>query len=355
MRRDEEPIGFLHEKFVEWHRKNPISIESYAENIGLKQRQFFFRLLTLPLVVSRTSADSGVQSATLKDVDEDHLTIVKPRSRDHDVYAGVFRFVKKVLAWEKSAAGPDGIENSAVSHLTAAQPDTAESLEATPRSVDLSIAQVGFRESDDVSILVNMLLVSDEPLALVNTIKDWKKKLANDVLTSASLRDAETLSLSELLSRPAARGRLLEWLAVLPFSAYMYYAPRQGIGPIPPEVLQSRLFVQPLVHRLSKKTEHISAIHTDADIAPELRLAAEDIERRFHRKPNYSITGPGSNYRRPALIELAQLISEIAADYLGPAKSDSAVIAFAHVRTRIRFAENVVTQIRHTRDNNPLT
>lgn len=97
MAADSDTLDLLHDEFVEWHRRNPVPIESYAENVPLFRRRFLRGPLSLGLVVNRTSANPNIQGAIVRDLDEDHLGIVKPRSKTHDAYAGVLRFVKLSL------------------------------------------------------------------------------------------------------------------------------------------------------------------------------------------------------------------------------------------------------------------
>ena len=98
MRANAEPLDILHDQFIEWHRSHPIPVESYAENIGLFRVRWWSRPLPLGLVVPRSSANPGIAGHTVRDVDDDHLTLVKPRDRRHDVYAGVLRFIRDALA-----------------------------------------------------------------------------------------------------------------------------------------------------------------------------------------------------------------------------------------------------------------
>lgn len=79
-------------------------VESYAENVGLFRTRWFRRPLPLPLVVPRASANPGIADHTVRDVDDDHLTLVTPRNRQHDVYAGVLRFIRNALAPEAAPA-----------------------------------------------------------------------------------------------------------------------------------------------------------------------------------------------------------------------------------------------------------
>ncbi len=121
MRVNAEPLDILHDQFIEWHRNHPIPVDSYAENIGLYRKRWWWRPLPLGLVVPRTSANPGIAGHTVRDVDDDHLTIVKPRDRTHDVYAGVLRFVRDALA-EVSAHRVDVTPTARPPLVSAAQP-----------------------------------------------------------------------------------------------------------------------------------------------------------------------------------------------------------------------------------------
>lgn len=103
MKANAEPLDLMHEEFIEWHRRHPTPIESYAEHIGLFKKRWFFRPLPLGLVVERASANPGIVGHAVRDVAEDHLTIVKPKDSLQDVYAGVKRFIMRVLAKETDA------------------------------------------------------------------------------------------------------------------------------------------------------------------------------------------------------------------------------------------------------------
>jgi pimeloyl-ACP methyl ester carboxylesterase len=94
MRANAESLDFLHEQFIEWHRNYNVPVQSYAENVGLFRTRPLARPIPIGLVVPRASANTDIAGHTVRDVDEDHLTLVKPSNRQHDVYAGVLRFIK---------------------------------------------------------------------------------------------------------------------------------------------------------------------------------------------------------------------------------------------------------------------
>ncbi|MEZ5581142.1 MAG: hypothetical protein R3F40_18085, partial [Candidatus Competibacteraceae bacterium] len=110
MRDNAQPLDILHDEFIEWHRHHQVPVLSYAENVGLFKTRWFRRPLPLKLVVPRTSANPGIAGHTVRDVDDDHLTLVKPPNREHDVYAGVLRFIRNTLG-ESPPKNPNGSEN----------------------------------------------------------------------------------------------------------------------------------------------------------------------------------------------------------------------------------------------------
>jgi hypothetical protein len=95
---NDERLDLLHSKFIEWQSVHAVPVQSYAESVGLLRTRWFRRPLPLGLVVPRTSANPGIAGYSVKDVDDDHLTIVKPSTRDHDVYAGVLQFIRDRLS-----------------------------------------------------------------------------------------------------------------------------------------------------------------------------------------------------------------------------------------------------------------
>jgi hypothetical protein len=97
MRSKDENLDRLHDHFLEWHRRNPVPVETYAENIGLMRTRWWRRPLPLGLVVERSSANTGIAGSNVWDVDDDHLTLVKPPSSTHLVFAGVLRFFDTAL------------------------------------------------------------------------------------------------------------------------------------------------------------------------------------------------------------------------------------------------------------------
>ncbi|VVQ26479.1 hypothetical protein PS928_06641 [Pseudomonas fluorescens] len=103
MQSGSEQLDILHDQFVEWQRTHAVPVRSYAENIGLFRKNFFFRIVPIGLVVPRDSANPNIAGHTVFDVDEDHFSIVKPKNGKSDVYAGVLRFVRDCIEVQKPA------------------------------------------------------------------------------------------------------------------------------------------------------------------------------------------------------------------------------------------------------------
>jgi CheY-like chemotaxis protein len=99
-----QELNILHDEFVEWQRLTQLKVCSYAENIGLFKQRPWLRPLPLGRVVTRDSANPNIGGHVVRDVDDDHLTIVKPRNRQHDVYAGTLRFIEEIVQDIKTRA-----------------------------------------------------------------------------------------------------------------------------------------------------------------------------------------------------------------------------------------------------------
>lgn len=88
----------LHTRFVEWHRNHQPKTEAYAEGIGMKRQHWFLRWLPAVFAVKPGSADPQLAGCRRIPCHCDHLALVKPESREHDVYAGVLKTIHLCLA-----------------------------------------------------------------------------------------------------------------------------------------------------------------------------------------------------------------------------------------------------------------
>jgi len=100
-------LDTLHDEFIAWQRDSAVKVESYVEKVGLFRTKLWFLTLPLGLVVPSESGNPGIADCECHPITADHLTLVKPDSRDHDVYAGVLRFIHKVLDSAPTSIPPD--------------------------------------------------------------------------------------------------------------------------------------------------------------------------------------------------------------------------------------------------------
>jgi hypothetical protein len=142
MRASADRLDVLHDQFIEWHRVRQIPVESYAENIGLFRTRWWWRPVPLGLVVPRASANPGIAGRTVRDVDDDHLTLVKPKDRTHDVYAGVLHFIGEGLtaAANMEEVIPDARPNeqTQVDRSRLSKTPLAQTPEVAPFPADIS-------------------------------------------------------------------------------------------------------------------------------------------------------------------------------------------------------------------------
>ena len=111
-------LDALHRRFVKWRKQFNCAFESYIETKGIARNGWFARFfLPSVLVVPRISGDPGLDDCTCHPIAADHISLVKPRGVDSDVYLGVKRFIEKALS---AAAAPRSIPAPTQSVLLAA-------------------------------------------------------------------------------------------------------------------------------------------------------------------------------------------------------------------------------------------
>ncbi len=182
-----EPLDILHDEFIEWHKNHPIPIQSYAENFALGRKNKIGRLLLIahklgllePIpflrrfpsgpIVTRTSANPGIVGYNVQAVDDDHLTLVKPRNRNHDVYAGVARLIRDILIENTSEQLPNQAKESETPLMPAPSVDLLGIMNSRPEeellgnldSLDPTIALPAARVLAQRN--VNVMSVIDRP------------------------------------------------------------------------------------------------------------------------------------------------------------------------------------------------
>ena len=202
----------------------------------------------------------------------------------------------------------------------------------------------------------SVCIVSDRPHELAEEIRGWTARLLRDpLLTDAAKARARSADLGALVADTALRGRVLDWLSVTGFSAYLTYAPRAALRGMGAAEITHRFVVAALTQRLRKKSERIEAVHSDDEDVADALAAAVRIVRTESNRPLEAprATGAGDRDGRP-LVALARLVAQASARHLAHPADDDAAAVFEHLRTRIRFAMNAATGEVHTRDRNPL-
>lgn len=98
----ERHLDRLHQRFVEWQQCSSAKIEAYTENIGMKRHAVWARVLPAVVIVPPDSANPQMAGCRCIPCNEDHVSLVKPPDRHHDVYAGVLRFAKTAVEPRKT-------------------------------------------------------------------------------------------------------------------------------------------------------------------------------------------------------------------------------------------------------------
>ena len=93
----ERHLDRMHSRFVEWHRKAQPLTEAYTEGLGMKRCLWWLRWLPRLLIVEPGAADPQLAGCRCIPCHDDHIDLVKPPNREHDVYAGVLKFVRAAL------------------------------------------------------------------------------------------------------------------------------------------------------------------------------------------------------------------------------------------------------------------
>jgi hypothetical protein len=119
--------------------------------------------------------------------------------------------------------------------------------------------------------------------------------------------------------------------------------------------LRRRFFIEPLAQRLRKKSEFVEKIlSNEVAVAACVDAATQLVQAETGRQlPQIELVG-SADRGSALIIELAQLVAKASADHLASPGKDEAATLFASIRTRVRFAYDVVARERHTRDRNPL-
>ncbi len=241
------------------------------------------------------------------------------------------------------AAGPDAPDASIASPG------------AAPKRTEAAYASIGLAEADE-PLIVSACIVSDAPERLRRELDDLRTRAIDDPLTSVAVRQrVRKADLAALFQEASLRPRLLERLATTSFSAYVHYATRdQAIG-LSVDERRRRWLTELLAQRLRKRSEQVAVVYANDAALPDLLARAIAIaagDRIGAREAPKA--GPAHGVDGRLFVELARLVALAVARHLAAPQDDDATTLFEYLRTRIRFAMNVVTSERHTRDVDPL-
>jgi hypothetical protein len=232
----------------------------------------------------------------------------------------------------------------------------SRSTKVVPRATHLTIVNRGIAENNSTH-LATLTLTTDEPAALSKSVEEIKSQLTHSVLLDKP-SIASDGSLTAWLQNIGTQPRLLEWLATTSFSAHLYFSPTIALDDKtvwPESRLTTEFVVLPIVHRLSDKSIQVQKVTSNLpQLESHLDSALNQIKAKFHRTVSRPQLGDENRNPDKSLLELANLVLTCCQAYLASPSSDAARAVFAHVRTRLKYAANVSTRERHTRDKNPL-
>lgn len=252
----------------------------------------------------------------------------------------------------------DGVLTSQVANLPASSRNGRASIpnKVIPKSCHLTLVHSS-QLTIEATHVATLTLITDEPDYLSKSIEEIKQQLSRNVLLDKS-SVASDATLAELLSNVSAQSRLLDWLSTASFSAHLYFASPKALSdemvwPLPRR--QFEFIALPLIHRLSDKSISVLKLNSNfMDIGAYLDVALAHIENEFHRAIPRPLSGGRRRIPGRSLLELAELVLICCQKYLADPSEPTARAIFAHVRTRLKYATNVATGDRHTRDKNPL-
>ncbi|WP_155648923.1 esterase/lipase family protein [Burkholderia stagnalis] len=349
---DNAQLEELNRSFVKLCREQNINVRVFTETQPLRFLGGLGRLLPGVTVVSPTSSQPHIPGEVGTPVEADHITICKPLSRTAIIYTSMVALivevenaVQKELALQKVTPTPLPSDK-----FDAVLPEDAPS---TPVHLAFATHGVDLQGDTDIPVCGAVCLVTDSPERLRKAIEGIRDKVQSDPLVPTAVKElAAASSLAQLVQNPATRNIALRALAVTSFSAYLYYCPKSGFDQLSQVDRVTRMLIEPIIHRLSKKGEHFEQVHTRlAAMRGYLIRAAEAVDQKYHRTPILPKTGAS---RYAVLEELAALIVCTSCAHLSDLQDGYAGEVFENLRTRIRYAENVVTGEKHKRDANPL-
>lgn len=306
------------------------------------------RLLPGKTIVTPMSSEAHIPGEVGIPIEADHITICKPKDSSAEIHLSLIAFIREV-------------EATATPTLNAVGPLASESFEAispedrTDTSVHLAFSTFGMSldVDTDAPICTSVCIVTDAPDRLRQQLQQIPKLIQSDPLVNGAAKmRAQGKSLRQLVEDPGTRAVVLRELAIISFSAYMYYCPKEAFDKLSRKERVLKLVVGPLMHRISKKGERFEQVHTHlVDMPAYLKQASEAVLSAYHRAIHVPRSG-AANYS--VLEELATMLAQACAHHLSAPGNAETANLFENLRTRIRYAENVATGEKHKRDINPL-
>ncbi|SDX08046.1 hypothetical protein SAMN05444064_11245 [Pseudomonas syringae] len=198
------------------------------------------------------------------------------------------------------------------------------------------------------------IITTQQPNTLTNEVKSWRDVIKRSPFVSTDDKaNSDTLTLTQLFKLSQFANILLPRLATTMFSAYIYYYLDIEAQPWTPAEQKRKMLEEPLLHRLSKKSEIIDTIFSSIpDIGISVSHATAAAQNKYRRTADPKISEKHSrNYKE--LVGFSDLIAEIALDAITK-NSKFPPAASSYIATRVRYGENVVSREKHTRKINPL-
>ena len=207
------------------------------------------RFLPGVTIVSPTSSQAHIPGEVGIPIEANHIDICKPQSRGAGVYPTMLSFVGEIEAKVQSQTVPPAARQP----LQSDRFDAISVENRTPDVVHLAFStyEVALHEASRASICASVCIVTDAPDRLRKALDAVRQAVISDPLVPASTKQlAASIPLAQLLEMPAARAAALRALAVIWFSAYVYYCPASTFNALSLSDRIERLFLTPLVHRL---------------------------------------------------------------------------------------------------------
>lgn len=309
------------------------------------------RLLPGVAIVSPTSSEAHIPGEVGIPIEADHISICKPKDRNASIHLSLVAFIREV----EEAAAPIATRNISAPLAS----DSIEAMSPGKRPdilMHLAFAAVGAISLDadtEAPICASACITTDSPDRLRQKLQEIPSLIQQDPLIDEETKKrAYRATLQQLVDDHRTRAVVLRELSTISFSGYVYYCTQNQSNLLSRQERVQKLFINPLVHRLSKRGERFEQLHSRVDgILTFAKQAAEEVLSTYHRAVNV----PQAGAKKYAVLEeLAALIARVFALHLSELQNAEATNLFGSLRTRIRYAENVVTGEKHKRDANPL-